>query len=125
MDAISPEYRLEPTGPGGFVWGDWQIDDAAEVSFHHPTRAVFSIYPAPDATDLASISIYQFRARLTHVCDGFPVPEDLAALAASAINSFSPAAPMLLHLVGIGEQDGARRRRVKSQWRRGRIVEHY
>ena len=58
-------------------------------SFHHPTRAVFSIYPAPDATDLASISIYQFRARLTHVCDGFPMPDDLATLAASAIIAFA------------------------------------
>jgi hypothetical protein len=27
MDAISPEFRLEPTGPGGFVWGEWQVDD--------------------------------------------------------------------------------------------------
>ena len=89
MDAISPEFRLEPASTGSFIWRDWQIDDATEVSFHHPTRAVFSIYPASDATDLASISIYQFRARLTHVCDGFPVPDDLAALAASAIMAFA------------------------------------
>src|SRR5271170_6021868 len=82
MDAISPEFRLDPTGTGSFIWRDWTIDDDQEISFHQPTRAVFSIYPAPDATDLASISIYQFRARLTHVCDGFPVPDDLATLAA-------------------------------------------
>jgi hypothetical protein len=57
--------------------------------FHEPSRAVFSIYPAPEATDLASISLCQFRARLTHVCDGFPIPDDLARLAASAIIAFA------------------------------------
>jgi hypothetical protein len=53
-----------------------------------PTRALFSIYFAED-TDAATASIYQFRARLAHICDGFPVPADLAALAASAINAFA------------------------------------
>jgi len=89
MDVISPEFGLDPTGTGSFIWRDWTIDDDQETSFHQPTRAVFSIYPAPDATDLASISIYQFRARLMHVCDGFPVPDDLATLAASAIIAFA------------------------------------
>jgi hypothetical protein len=88
MDAISPEFRLEPDG-GSFVWSDWQIDDDHELSFHHPTRALFSIYPAPDAIDIASISIFQFRARLVHVCDGFPVPDNLPTLAASAIIAFA------------------------------------
>ena len=52
------------------------------------TRALFSIYFAED-TNAATASIYQFRARLAHICDGFPVPADLAALAASAINAFA------------------------------------
>jgi hypothetical protein len=34
-------------------------------------------------------SIYQFRARLSHVCDGFPVPDNLPTLAASAIIAFA------------------------------------
>jgi hypothetical protein len=89
MDAISPEFQLDPTGTGSFVWRDWQIDDEHELSFHVPTRAVFSMSPAPDATDLATISIYQMRARLIHVCDGFPVPDALPTLAASAMIAFA------------------------------------
>jgi hypothetical protein len=89
MDAISPEFRLDPNGSGSFIWLDWQIDDEQELSFHVPTRAVFSMYPAPDATDIASLSIYQMRTRLIHVCDGFPVPDDLPTLAASAIIAFA------------------------------------
>jgi hypothetical protein len=38
-----------------------------------PTRALFSIYFAED-TDAATASIYQFRARLAHICDGFLYP---------------------------------------------------
>jgi hypothetical protein len=56
--------------------------------FHQPTRAAFSIYPAP-GSDLATLSLHQIRARLSHVCDGFPVPDDLPALAASAIIAFA------------------------------------
>ena len=38
MDAISPEYRLDPTGGGSFTWSEWQIDDANGVKFgHKPT----------------------------------------------------------------------------------------
>ena len=87
-DAISPEFRLQPEGPGSFRWNEWQIDDDHALMLHHPTRALFSIYPAP-GTDPAAMSIYQLRARLTHVCDGFPVPAALAPLAASAINAFA------------------------------------
>jgi hypothetical protein len=56
--------------------------------FHEPTRALFSIYPAP-GTDPAAMNIYQVRARLVHVCDGFPVPSNIAALGACAINAFA------------------------------------
>lgn len=87
-DAISPEFRLEPEGPGSFRWSEWQIDDDHALMFHQPTRALFSIYPAP-GTDPETISIYQLRARLTHVCDGYPVPADLSTFAASAINAFA------------------------------------
>src|ERR1700730_6817442 len=88
MDAISPEYQLEPTGPSSFTWGEWQIDDAHALMMHEPSRAVFSITVA-DGTDPAAPSIYQLRARLTHVCDGQPVPPNLAALGAAAINAFA------------------------------------
>jgi hypothetical protein len=54
-------------------------------SFHRPTRAVFALYPAPDAADLATLSIFQMP-----VCNGFPLPGDLPALAASAIIAFVP-----------------------------------
>jgi hypothetical protein len=64
-DAISPEFRLEPTGPGSFKWDEWQIDDEHVMMFHEPTRALFSIYPAP-GTDPAAMNIYQVRARLVH-----------------------------------------------------------
>jgi hypothetical protein len=60
MDAISPEYRLEPTGPGSFTWGEWQIDDDHALMMHEPTRAVFSIYLA-DGTAPAAPSVYQLR----------------------------------------------------------------
>jgi hypothetical protein len=89
MDAISPEYRLDPTGSGTFTWSEWQIDDDHDLAFHQPTKAVFSIYPAADTADLATISIFQIRARLAHVCDGFPVPAELPELAASAIIAFA------------------------------------
>jgi hypothetical protein len=88
MDAISPEFHLDPTASGAFVWSEWQIDDDHELIFHQPTRAAFSIYPAP-GTDLAILSLHQFRARLAHVCDGFPVPGNLGELAASAIIAFA------------------------------------
>jgi hypothetical protein len=89
MDTISPEFRLDPTGSGTFTWSEWQVDDDHELIFHKPTRAVFSMYPAPDATDMATLSIWQMRARLMHVCDGFPVPGNLAELATSAIIAFA------------------------------------
>jgi hypothetical protein len=88
MDAISPEFRLEPTGPGSFTWSEWQIDDDHALMMHEPTRAVFSIYLA-DGTAPAAPSVYQLRARLAHVCDGQPVPPNLPALGASAINAFA------------------------------------
>jgi hypothetical protein len=74
MHAISPEYRLEPTGPGSFTLGEWQVDDAPALMMHQPSRAVFSITVA-DGMDPAAPSIYQLRARLAHVCDGQPVPQ--------------------------------------------------
>jgi hypothetical protein len=89
MDAISPEYRLEPTGPGSFTWGEWQIDDDHALIMHEPTRAVFSIYLADGTAPAAPPSVYQLRARLAHVCDGQPVPPNLPALGASAINAFA------------------------------------
>jgi hypothetical protein len=91
MDAISPEFRLEPTGPGGFVWGDWQIDDGHALMMHRPTNALFSVYPATPTIsgDPESICLYDLRARLIHVCDGFPIPENLAQLGASAINAYA------------------------------------
>jgi hypothetical protein len=89
MDAITPEYSLDPTGSGSFTWSEWQIDDAHDLAFHQPTRAVFHVYPAADSADLATLSIFQIRARLAHVCDGFPVPPDLPALAAAAIIAFA------------------------------------
>jgi hypothetical protein len=88
MDALSPEFCLTATCPGIFKWGEWQIDDDHALMLHRPTRALFSIHIAP-GIDPATVSIYQLRARLTHVCDGFPVPADLATLAASAINAFA------------------------------------
>jgi hypothetical protein len=80
MDAISPEYRLEPTGHGSFTWGEWQIDDDHALMMHEPTRAVFSIYLA-DGTAPAAPSVYQLRARLAHVFDGQPVPATFRPLA--------------------------------------------
>jgi hypothetical protein len=86
-DAISPEFRLEPEGPGSFILGEWQIDDGHALMLHQPTRTLFSIYLVP-GTDPAAMSIYHLRARLIHVCDGFPVPTGLALLAASALTAF-------------------------------------
>jgi len=88
MNGISPEYRLDRTGPGGFMWGDWQIDEANNLMTHRQTRAVFVIYPSPDA-DLASLSMYQLRARFAHVCDGHPIPPNLSVLGAQAINAYT------------------------------------
>lgn len=88
MDALSPEFRLDPTGPGSFRWGEWEIDDNHALMRHRPTRALFSIYLSP-GTDPAAVSLYQLRARLAHVCDGYPVPGGLPALAGSAINAFA------------------------------------
>ena len=88
MDALSPEFRITPTGPGSFRWSEWEIDDDHALMQHRPTRALFSIYLAP-GTDPAAVSLYQLRARLAHVCDGYPVPGGLAALGASAINAFA------------------------------------
>ena len=64
------------------------IDDDHALMRTYPRALFISIYFAED-TDAATASIYQFRARLAHICDGFPVPADLAALAASAINAFA------------------------------------
>jgi hypothetical protein len=80
MDAISPEYRLEPTGPGSFTWGEWQIDDDHATMLHQPTRVLFSIYLG-EGTDAATPSIYQLRSRVAHVCDGQPVPPTFRPLA--------------------------------------------
>jgi hypothetical protein len=54
---------------------------------HEPTRAVFSIFTAP-GIDPASATIDDLRARLTHVCDGHPIPDKLHNLAAAAIDAF-------------------------------------
>lgn len=87
-DAISPEFRLEPKSDAGFIPNEWHMDDANALMLHQPTHALFSIYLAP-GTDPAAPSIFDFRARLCHVCDGFPVPADLATLGAAAINGFA------------------------------------
>jgi hypothetical protein len=60
-DTVSAEFRLEPAGSGSFRWSEWQIDDEHGLMFHEPSRALFSIYPAP-GTDPAAMSIYQLRA---------------------------------------------------------------
>jgi hypothetical protein len=86
-DAISPEFRLSPEVDGGCGLPEWQIDSDHALMLHQPTRALFSIYPAP-GTDPDNISAYDLRARLSHVCDGFPVPDNVAALGAQAINAF-------------------------------------
>jgi hypothetical protein len=65
---------------------------------HEPSRAVFSIYRAPGA-DAAALSMYQLRARLAHVCDGFPVHADIDAVAASATDAFAFMTDERLHFV--------------------------
>ena len=90
MDAISPEYRLDPTtiANSTFIYGEWAIDDDHALMMHQPTRLIFSIYLADDA-DSAAASIYQLRSRLTHACDGQPIAANIAALGACAINAFA------------------------------------
>jgi hypothetical protein len=87
-DAISPEFRLEPDRPTPFRPIEWEIDAEHALMLHRPTHALFSIYLA-HGTNTPVPSVYQLRARLCHVCDGFPVPGELAALATAAINGFA------------------------------------
>jgi hypothetical protein len=88
MDAITPEFRLDAIRPWNFPWWrDWIIDDPPATMMYKPTNAVFAIYLDPNA-DPANASIYQYRVRLVHVCDGFPVPANLAELAGDAIHAF-------------------------------------
>jgi hypothetical protein len=91
MDAISLEFRIEPTEDSSFICGEWKIDDDHALMFHQPTRALFSVNPTTPTLsgDPESISLYDLRARLIHMCDGFPIPENLAALGAKAINAFA------------------------------------
>jgi hypothetical protein len=53
MDAISPEFRLEPTTNSGFIYGEWRIDDDHALMMHVPTSGLFSIYLADDADPAA------------------------------------------------------------------------
>ena len=66
---------------------EWEIDADHSLTLHQPTRALFAIYPAP-GTDPDKISVYDLRSRLCHVCNAYPVPSNLAALGAQAINAF-------------------------------------
>jgi hypothetical protein len=82
-----PSARNFALPPAASYWASGAMDDANGLVLYQPTRALFSIYLAP-GTDPAVPSIHDFRARLTHVCDGFPVPGALAVLGAAAINFY-------------------------------------
>jgi hypothetical protein len=89
MDAISPEYRLDPSSGGSFTWSEWQIDDDHELAFHQPTGAAFLHLPrrrrhrSRDPQHLANAR--PPRPRLRRFCRA----ADLPALAASAIIAFA------------------------------------
>jgi hypothetical protein len=89
MDAISPEFRYDGSidDPGDSGFNDWRID-RQNVIMHTPTRLLFSIYLEPGAV-AEKATLFQFRARLSHVCDGFPVPARLSAIASEAIFMFA------------------------------------
>ena len=90
MDAISPEFQFEGSidDPNAYGFRDWRIDRENAMILHEPTRALFLIYLEHGAVP-EQTSISQLRAKLSHVCDGFPVPDDLAALGSEAIYMFA------------------------------------
>jgi hypothetical protein len=90
MDAISPEYRLEPDGEGApCVPGEWRMAEQQPMMFHRQTRLVFEIYRDP-AANAPRPGIMELRARLNHVCAGHRVPSaNLARLGCSAIYAYS------------------------------------
>jgi len=90
MDAVSPEFRFEGSidDPSGYGFLDWRVDRENVMIMHEPTRVLFSIYLESGAIPKQA-SISQLRARFSHVCDGFPVPDHLAALASEAVFMFA------------------------------------
>lgn len=87
MDAISVEIRLDPTVDAvEFEPHDWVLDPDHPILHHRLSHALFCIV-IPAEVGHGPISIFDVVARLTHVCDGHPIPQpaETAALGRAAI----------------------------------------
>jgi len=96
MDAIGPEIRLTlAPGEPRPEPREWRYDARHEAFLHMPTRTMFHVYSAlPERIGRRRVIPHyddmNTRARLIHVCDGFPMPppEEIDWLGRAAIRCF-------------------------------------
>jgi hypothetical protein len=94
MDAICPEIRLSlAPGEAEVEARDWRYEHSGgmDLMLHVPTRALFHLYPERRTLGgrrvIPRFDKSDMRARLVHVCDGFPMPQpdEITALGRAAI----------------------------------------
>jgi hypothetical protein len=91
MNVSGKRIRLDPKASGVlYAPEEWSSIEGSRMMRHKPTHTVFEIECDDVAMERGEATVFEFSARLVHVCDSHAVPSaaEQAPLARAAIAIF-------------------------------------
>jgi hypothetical protein len=88
MDLHGKLIRLDPKAKGTLLEPtEWELVEGENMMRHKPTRCIFEIVCDDEALRREVATVFDFSARLIHVCDGqrIPTPAEQVPLGRAAI----------------------------------------